>query len=220
MAMTAVAVPTEPLRPEEEKIFEAEFPRLTAAFTSERRVIEIFQNNKAFLHEACMIAKKEFKTDFRGINASSGFGWQLIRPEHLLRLTTDTGVANTEWTRTVAARGWTDWIGTAAAFNQIDEDAMVVMLAQMNFSTSPKSFAAVYRLANVVYPVWTFEWAMRMKDSLKVWEFPAPIVVKPKNFVYTRLKYTATGEDIPGVLGVTFAKATYLQTETPTLESP
>lgn len=215
----SVAVPVEALQPEEEKIFSAEFTRLTAAFTSERRVIEIFENNRAFIHEACMIAKKEFKTDFRGINASSGFGWQLLRPEHLHRLVADTGVTHTEWNVTVGAVGWSDWIGTSTTFNQIDEDALLVMLGQLNYSPSPKSYAAVYRLANVVYPVWYFEWAMRMRDALKVWEWPSPVVLKPKNFIYARLKYSATGEDIPGILGVTFCKATYLQTETPTLQN-
>ena len=216
----SASIPVENLTPEEMKIFNAEYPRLAAAFTSDRRVLEIFQNNAAFVLEACRIAKKEFKTDFRGINASSGFGWQLLRAEHLRRLTTDAGVAHTNWEITVGAQGWGDWIGTSTTFNQINEDAMVVLLAQLNYSPSPKSYAAIYRLANIVYPVWYFEWAMRMTDALKVWEFPAPMILRPRNFIYAQLKFTNTGEDIPAIQGITFAKASYLQLATPTLQSP
>jgi len=216
----AAKVPAQNLAPEESKIFEAEFPRLTAAFTSERRVIEIFEHNKAFIVEGARIAKDQFKEAFFGINASSGFGWQLLRPEHLLRTTSDSGVTNTEWIQTVGTAGWTDWIGTSTTMNQINDSALIVMLAQLNYAPSPKSYAVVHRLRNVIYPVWYFEWAIRMREALKVWEFPEPIILKPKAHIYSQLKYSATGEDIPAILGVTFAKADYLQTQTPTLESP
>jgi len=59
-----------------------------------------------------------------------------------------------------------------------------------------------------------------MTDSLQVWEFPSPFIIMPRNYFYFRLKYTTTGEDIAGILGITFAKASYIQTETPTLQSP
>jgi len=213
-------VEIEDLTKDELDIFEAEFLKLPAQFVTERKVIDIFENNKDFILECARMAKAKYKATFFGVDAQTGFGWQLIRPEHVLRLTTDTGVTNTEWKKTIAAPGWADWIGTSASPIKIKEEALLCLLGLVNYSPSPKAYACVLRLQNITYPIWYFERPMRVQDSLKVFELPKPKAILPERNLYGRLKYSATGEDETGLLGITFAEAWYLQTETPTVESP
>ena len=216
------AVPKEELAREGMEIFEAEFLSLPATFLADRKVMEIFENNRAFILECAKIAKAKFKASFYGVDAQTGFGWQLIRPEHLLRLTTDTGVTNTEWEKNIPVRGWRDWIGSSTTPNKIKEEALLCVLGIMNYSPSPKATACVVKVQNITYPVWYFERAMRvyMNNSLKVFQLPKPKAILPERNVYARLKYTMPGLDETGLLGITFAEASYLQVETPTVESP
>lgn len=213
-------IPKEELSREGMEMFEAEFLSLPASFLADRQVVDVFENNKSFILECAKIAAAKFKASFYGVDAQTGFGWQLIRPEHLQRLTTDTGVTNTEWKRTVAAPGWADWIGTSTSPRKIKEEALLCVLGLFNLSPSPKAYAAVFKVQNITYPVWYFERAMRVQNSLKVYALPKPKAILPERNVYARLKYSATGEDETGILGITFAEASYLQTETPTIESP
>jgi len=213
-------VPREELGKEELEIFDAEFLSLPASFLADRKVMEIFETNKDFILECAKMAKAKFNASFWGVDAQTGFGWQLIRPEHLLRLTTDTGVTNTEWKKTIAVAGWADWIGTSTTPNKIKEEAILCILGLFNFSPSPKAYACILKVQNITYPVWYFERAMRLQNSLKVFALPRPKAILPERTIYGQLKYSATGEDETGVLGITFAEAIYLQEKTPTLESP
>jgi len=213
-------VPREELGKEELEIFDAEFLSLPASFLADRKVMEIFENNKAFILECAKMAKAKFNASFWGVDAQTGFGWQLIRPEHLLRLTTDTGVANTEWKKTIAVAGWADWIGTSTTPNKIKEEAILCILGLFNYSPSPKAYACVMKIQNITYPVWYFERSMRLQNSLKVFALPKPKAILPERTIYAQLKYSATGEDETGILGICFGEAIYLQDKTPTLESP
>lgn len=214
----------ERLNNEENIIFDHEYDELTKVFSDQREIWDIFQRHRASVFHSCEVAKKEFKGDFWGIDAQTGFGWSLIRPEFLRRRTTDTGVTRTEWDQFPAVPGWADWIVGAAAGQpiQINEDCMLVLLAHGNYSPSVKSYAAKYQIGNHIYPIWYFEWGQRLLGSsgLKVWEFPKTMVVTPRTNMYVRLKYSATGLDIPLIHGIAFAEASYLQTETPTLQAP
>lgn len=213
-------VPKKELSRAELDIFEAEFLSLPASFLANRKVMEIFQNNKNFILECAKIAKSKFDASFYGVDAQTGFGWQLIRPEHVLRLTTDTGITNTEWKKTIAAPGWADWIGTSTTPNKIKEEALLCILGLLNYAPSPKAYAAILKVQNITYPAWYYERAMRVRNTLKVFALPKPKAILPERTVYGQLKYSATGEDETGLLGITFAEASYLQEKTPTVESP
>lgn len=213
-------VPKKALVGAELEIFNAEFLSLPASFIANRKVMEVFENSKDFILECAKMAKAKFEASFYGVDAQTGFGWQLIRPEHLLRLTTDTGVTNTEWKKTVATPGWADWIGTSTTPNKVKEEALLCVLGLLNYSPSPKVYAAILKVQNITYPTWYFERAMRLRNSLKVFALPRPKAILPERNVYAQLKYSTTGEDETGLLGITFAEASYLQEKTPTVESP
>ncbi|MFA5892324.1 MAG: hypothetical protein WDA27_15470 [Actinomycetota bacterium] len=203
---------------EENGIFATEFQSLVESFFVEREFAAIFLRNRDFLMEVAAKAKAEFQETFWGVLAQSGFGWGLIRPEHVRHLTTDADTVNIDWVRTVAAVGFTDWIGSAATKNQINRDAYLAIIGIGNFDASPKSVATRWNVEGTTHPVWDYEWSV--KNGLKLWSLPRPQSVSPRRSIHFRLKAIATGRDEPFLVGMTFARSNYLQQEAPDIESP
>ena len=212
------------LGPEESQIWDAEFVELTSAFSDDQqgeRIRAVFERSRNLIRGAAAIAKAEFRgSSFGGIDTQGGFGWQLLRPQHLRRLTTDAGVVNTDWKRTVAAPGWNYYVGTATAFNQINRRALVILLGIVNHDPSPKSVAMQLQIAGITYPVWDYYNAMKLEGGIRTWSFPKPKVIPALEQLKIQLFDHATGSDEPEILGVTYAEAGYLQLQAPALESP
>ena len=215
-------VEMDPLTTEEQSVFDLEYTELVTAFTPYRQVQDIFMDRKDYVLNVCQMAKKQFTETFYGIDASGGFGFTMIRPEHVRRLTTDTGTTHTTWEVAVGTQGWANWIGSATTANKLKKEALIVILGLIDYVPSPKASAMIAKFANITFPVWYFEFAMRYQGAqgVHVWKLPKPKVIFPDKPIYIQVKYTATGLDELALLGITFAKADYLQTATPTVESP
>lgn len=208
----------------EQRIWDSEYDELVSTFNGTQpgvRIKAIFDRNRQFLHYAATVAKAQFKGEaFGGVDATGGFGWQLLRPEHVLHLTTDSDAVDIDWTRTVTAVGWNYFIGTATAFNQINRRALVVLLGIWNHNPSPKSIGALLQVENVTYPPYDFYSAMKANGGLRVWSFPKPKIVTALAQITLRMRDIATGADEPQLVGLTYAESGYLQTQVPDLEAP
>ncbi len=213
-----------PLTTDEDKIWEAEWPRLIAAFARDQqgeRIRLMFEENKGFIKNAAGIAKAHFQgASFGGVDAQGGFGWQLLRPEHVRHLTTDSAGVDIDWTRTVAAVGFNYFIGTAAAANQINRRALVVLIGLVNHNPSPKSIGAQLQIEGILYPPSDFYYAMKLEGVMRAWAIPKPKVIPPLGNLRLQMRDVATGADEPQLLGITYAESGYLQTQVPNLESP
>lgn len=210
---------TQALGPQEESFFQSEYQNLVDAFLVEREFSAVFLRARDWLHAIAMRAKAELGEAFNGVLAQTGFGWQLIQPEHVLRLTTDGATVHIDWTRAPATVGWKDWIASAATRNVIHRDVgFVAIVGQGNYIAAPKSVATHYSIGGVSHPVWDYQWAVR--TGLGVWALPEPQALGGRTSFNTRLKDIATGADEPFLFGMTFARASYLQNETPTVDAP
>lgn len=219
MASTPIALDSK-----EGQIWEAEFVELTSAFALDQqgeRIRAIFERSRSLIQGAAAIAKAEFRgSSFGGVDAQGGFGWQLLRPQHLRRLTTDAGVTDTDWKRTIAIPGWNYYIGTATAFNQISRRALVVLLGLINHDPSPKSVAMQLQIAGITYPIWDMYEPMKLEGGTRILSFPKPKVIPPLEQLKVQLFDHAAGSDEPQILGITYAESGYLQLQQPALESP
>lgn len=222
-----------PLTGDEERIWESEWVELTAAFGRDQPgelIRRVFERNKAFVKGAAGIAKAEFRgSSFLGIDAQGQFGWSLLRPEHVLRSSTNTVAGTTatdsiSWRRTITATGFNFFIGTSTVFNQISRRALLVLLGIVNHDPTPKSMAAQLLVAGISYPIYELYWANKMggvtAGGMRLFAFPKPKIIPPLEQIKLQLKDIATGTDEPQLLGITYAEGGYLQNLTPTLESP
>lgn len=208
----------------EQAIFDNEWGELVSTFSPDQpgeRIRALFERNRPFILECAQYSKAQFKGEtFYGLEPVGGFGWSLLRPQHLRRLTTDTGTTNADWRRTVTAPGYNYYIGTAAAFAQINRRACVVILGVHNHSPSPKSVGALLQVSSISYPPFDFINAMRAYRSSKIWGLPKPKYIPALEQLTLRMYDDATGLDEPQILGITFAESGYLQLQNPALEAP
>jgi len=199
----------------ENTLWTTEFQALVNSFLEFREFAAAYLRAQPWLQVVAQRAKAELKEAFNGILAQTGFGWSLIQPEHF-RATTTTQTQ--DWVRNPTAVGWNDWIGSAATKNQINEDAFIAIIGLGNYEPSPKSVATHLNVEGVTSPVWDYQFAVR--TGLKVWGLPQAIALSPKSSVHFRVKDIATGRDEPYPFGITYARSSYLQDETPTLQAP
>lgn len=226
-----MAVTPIPLTDQEKGILAAEWTTLVSeysAYQPDEHISAIFQRNQAFVFDMAGIAKATFKgQSFNGIDAQGGFGWSVLRPEHLLRTSTGTTSGTTssatggaDWTRAIAAPGWNFFIGTTTVNNQVSRRAFLILLGIVNHSPSPKSVGAQLKISGVTYPAWDIYWPMRGKQLYTAWAIPKPKALQPLDIFTLQMKDIATGADEPQIIGITYAEAGYLQLQNPTLESP
>ena len=199
----------------ERQIWDAEYLSLVESLFEFREQATIYNRARTFLLNVGMRAKAELKEAFNGINAQTGFGWGLIQPEYL-RATTTTNTI--DWKQTLATTGWQDWLGSAATKNQINEDLFLAIIGLGNYDPSPKSVAVHLNVEGVTAPVFDFQYAVR--NGLKAWGLPQPIGLSPKASIHWRQKPIATGSEEMYPFGIAYARSSYLQDETPTLQAP
>ena len=189
------------------EVFNTEFSRLMGIRLQQRDFLDAFTENKPYFEQQLGIAKEKFDGAlFAGVNSSADqFGMTYIRPEH---------VGRTNWSQSITATGWQDWIGTNAVPEIINKDAMVVPVALANYSPSPLSSAAKFFDTSRIYPVWYLTPGFRF-GNLSFYQLPKPITYNPNANFNIRAKYNSTGTDQLALLGLTFAKGAYLGKETP-----
>ena len=213
-----------PFTVDETKIWEAEFMELTGSFARDQqgeRIRLMFDRNKEFLRNAGGIAKSHFQgASFGGVDAQGGFGWTLLRPEHLLHTTANADSVNIDWKRSPATDGFNYFIGSATVFNQINRRALVVLLGIVNHQPTTKSVGAQFQIEGILYPPYDFYTAMRLLGSARVWSLPKPKVIPPLGQLKLQMRDVDTGLDEPQILGITYAESGYLQTQVPDLEAP
>lgn len=193
---------------DEKTIFDLEFDRFLTTHFREREMVDIVTDHKDYLLGSAQVAKEKFTgNSFGGVNAgSSEFGWTLIRPEWY-------GLTN--WIVNIAATGWANWIGTAAAPIKLNKEALAVIMGYQNFAPVTKATAVKATIGGqITYPIQYLEYALRT-GNLPIYEAAKPYRVLPEQTFNTRVKYDFLGVDELSLFGVGFAKGTYLVTETP-----
>ena len=235
--MAAPAPPsTTPLSGTEATIWDNEWPLLTAAYSATQQgeyIRAIFEHAKPFVRSAAEYAKSLFgNAVFGGIDAQGGFGWQILRPEHLLR--TSTGGVNSaistapdgmDWTASFpSAHSFQFFVGTASAFSVINRRAVVVLIGLASFAPSPKVIEAQVLIGGVTFPIYSVYWPFQITSPnpniYAAWGFPTPKTIPRLQQVKVLLNPKVAGADEIAVLGVTYGEASYIQAQTPTLESP
>lgn len=212
-------------------IWEQEWSELISVWTREQqgeRIRSVFERNKGFIRAAAGIAKSQFRQEaFNGIDAQGGFGWGLLRPQHLLRSTTGTtagttasSVGGVDWSRLVTATGWNFYIGTSTVFNQINRRATVLLLGLVNHNPIPKSTAMQLQISGITYPPWDLYHAMKYEGGVRTWAFPKPKLIPQLEQLKIQMFDTLTGGDEPQILGIIYAESGYLQLQQPALEAP
>lgn len=224
--------PTQNITDGENALFNLEWPALVGAYASDQPgeyIKQLFERNKEFIRYAVSVAKATFQQPFNGVDAQSGIGWQLLRPEVVLRSSTGTVAGTTansftDWTRAVAATGFNFWIGTSTTFNQINRRALIVILGVADWSPAPKSTALQLFIQGLTYPVYDYYYQMKYGQSVpgvgSIFGFPQPKLINRLDQFKIQSKDSFTGSDELQLLGVMIGESGYLQLQSPALETP
>jgi len=206
------AVKFKAMTDKEIEIFDKEWDALVAMHFAERKIIDIFEKNKAYVAESADLACAKMKKPYGGINAAAGqIGPTMPRPEFYR----DYEDPSAKWEVNVTATGWANLWGTAANKLKVEEEALYVHLGLINYCPSPKSTAWRIEMEDKILPVYNIEHAMRSEGAIKVFEFAKPHRIVPESSFYTRVKYDALGVDELAPLGIIFADGAQLRKETP-----
>lgn len=217
----------ETLDPKEQGIWDAEFQNLVDSFLVEREFSSVFLRSRAFLNNLAGRAKAELSEVFNGVLAQTGFGWQLIQPDHVGRTTTNTTnpaaagglITPNSWRRAPAVAQYNDWLGSAATRSQINRDVgFIGIIGFGDYAPVPTCTAARWAIEGITHPVWDFQWAVR--NGLRVWGLPEPQGIGSRSSFNFRLKDINTGNDEAFLFGITYARSQYLARETPGLDAP
>jgi hypothetical protein len=180
---------------------------------AQRDVMNLFENNVAYLLQAMDVSKAQFESKpFGGFNARSNeFGMTIIRPEH---------VGFSSWDGSNTATGWGNWIGSAASPITISSETFMAVLGLVNYDPSPKTSAVRFAVGNTSFPVWYFENNQREFDSVRLFELPKKIWLESEIQFFARKKRDAIGTDSLALMGLTFTEGPTLLLESPTPTSP
>ncbi len=206
----------EELSASEDKIFEDEWDRFVTRHFKQREAVDIFQDNRDQIKEACRIAKYQLESPFGGANAGTNeFGWMPIMPNFILATTTPTYATGT-WvqyltTANVSSR-WIAWLGSSSSKIKLSKYATMIMIAVHEPEEVAKVGGLVANIKGKDYPIWYFDDVM-MEQDYKVFELPAPIVVEKEQEFYIRQLVMRAGRSQLRPLGVYFAKGDHMRDE-------
>ncbi|MCZ7404300.1 MAG: hypothetical protein O8C67_05125 [Candidatus Methanoperedens sp.] len=197
----------------EVELFDKELKPTMASILANRDVLNLFENNVAYLLQAMDVAKAQFQSKpFGGFNARSNeFGMTVIRPEHL---------GFSTWDGSNTALGWGNWIGTAAVPITISSSVFIAILGLVNYDASPKCSAVRMGVGNTQFPVWYFENNQRENTSVRLFELPKKIWLESEIQFYARKKRDVVGSDSLALMGLAFVEGPTLLLESPTPLSP
>lgn len=212
------------LSAEEEEIFNAEWSLLFTRRFRQREVMDIYEDHRDSILDACKVAKYELEADFGGANARTNeFGWMPILPNHLL--TTDTGgPANSydeaSWDRFITTDnvtsnpsnnyGWINWIGTPSANLKLSKYCCLVCVGFADPVPNPKIDAILAKIKSVDYPIWYFGDRLSETDYHAM-ELTMPFIVEPEQEFYLQTLCGRAGLDRLRPLGAMFAKGDYMR---------
>lgn len=206
----------EELTQTEDDLFEAEWDRFITRHFKQREAVDIFQDNKDQIKEACRIAKYQLESPFGGANAGTNeFGWMPIMPNFLLAAAAPTYATGT-WvqyltTANVSSR-WIDWLGSSSSKIKLSKYATMIIIAFHEAEEMSKVGGLVANIKGVGYPIWYFDDVM-MEQDYKVFELPDPVVVEKEQEFYIRELVMRAGRSQLRPLGVYFAKGDHMRDE-------
>jgi len=205
------------LTQEEESLFETEFPLLLTRHFKVREYIDIFQDHKEIIKEACRVAKYQLEAAFGGVNARSNeFGWGPIQPNHLLATSSPTYNTRT-WqdylTTSDVTTGWADWIGSSSSKFKLSKYSTIVIIGFADPAEIPKIDAVLAEVKNVSYPIWYFGDILEESDY-HIFELPTPIILEKEQEMYIQRLVGRAGLTKFRPIGLNFSKGDYMRSKT------
>jgi len=204
------------LSKEEDDLFEDEWDAFVTKHFKSRETVDVFQNHKEAIKEACRIAKYQLEASFGGINANTNeFGWMPIMPNFLLATTTPTYETST-WKQYISTEDvtnrWKDWIGTSESNLKLSDNASLIMIGFADPSDEPKVDAIQAKVKSSNYPIWYFGDMMRNTDY-SVYELTVPPIIEPGQEFYLQQLCGRAGVSEIHPLGVYFAKGDHMRNQ-------
>ena len=232
--------PTEPLTAKENEIFEREFPIITSALSfnvsQKLRLIgakpdeilwhginDWFQYYKETIRAAVQIAKASLQPKagaFQGMDASTGFGWMITLPDHLVPT-----AQGRVWEATPGGTGWRGYIHNGAigdAYNAsplyMRKATLVVVCGHVDYSGVAHAQRVQYELNGKLLPVANLEYGFQL-GSLPISMLGVPVIFKPAVQYRSRAYFKTTDAQALAPLAITFATADWLRSPDPTQPS-
>jgi len=202
------------LSADEDALFEAEWDAFVTKHFREREVVDVFQDHRDAIKEACRIAKYQLESSFGGLNANTNeFGWMPIMPNFLLATGTPTYATST-WrqyitTSDVTTR-WKDWIGSSDSNLKLSKYATMIMIGFEDLADVAKIDGLLAKVKSKDYPIWYFGDMMRNTDQ-RIYELTTPIVVEKEQEFYLQQLCGRAGVSELHPLGVYFAKGDHMR---------
>lgn len=199
----------------EDKLFEDQWDKFVVKHFRAREFLDIFQDHKETVKEACRVAKYQLEAPFGGANAGTNqFGWGPILPNHLLAVATPT-YATATWmqyitTANVSSR-WIDWIGTSASNLKLTKYGTMCVIGFADPEEGSSKIGAILaKIKGRDYPIWDFSDVMQDTD-LKVYELIEPFIVEKEQEFYLQQRADRSGATQIRPFGVFFAKGDYMR---------
>lgn len=210
------------LSEKEQEIFNKEWDSFVATHLAQRDFVDIFEDNKEQILEACKIAKYQLECDFGGVNCKTNeFGWQEIHPAILQTSSSATTYSVNTWHKNYATSDvttiWKDWIGTSSASLQLSKYATMIVIGFIDPVENPKVDAIKATIKGNEYPIWYMQNAMMPNagnNNLHVYELPKPFVVEKEQNMYLQARIARAGDDELRPIGVYFGRGDHLRSKT------
>ena len=198
----------------ENDLFESEWDAFVTKHFRSRETVDIFQDHKANIKEACRIAKYQLESSFGGLNANSNeFGWMPIMPNFLLATAAPT-YATATWMKYITTANvttrWIDWIGSSSTNLKLSKYGTLIIIGFADPADVAKIDAIQANVKGKEYPIWYFGEKMRDTDQ-KLYELTAPIVVEKEQEFYLQILCGRAGVTELRPLGVYFAKGDHMR---------
>lgn len=209
------------LSTKEQEIFDKEWDSFVATHVVQRDIVDMYEDNKAQIQEACQIAKYQLEVDFGGIMAKTNeFGWQEIHPNVLLGTTSRSTAIYSEntWAKNYTSANvsslWNDWIGTSTSDTALSKYATMIIIGFADMIDVPKVHAIKAKIKGTDYPIVYMQNAMEVPGAYHVYELPKPWLVEKEQNMYLQVKVVRAGDDALRPIGAYFARGDQLRSKT------
>jgi len=164
----------------------------------------------------CMRAKQMLAVTFTGTDGIAGFGFTMIRREHVVD---PTGTQMTTWKMVPAAAGWQDHIASATTPLMITRDdfgcMVIVGIGTLQANPNVSAYKFVYQGSEKA--VQYMERQFR-RSEIQEYYLSNPILYARDEEIYSRMKVDVANQPIEVYwLGVAYAKISWIRAETPSL---
>lgn len=205
------------LTQEEDDLFELEWDKVVTRHFIVREWLDIYQDHKEAIKEACRIAKYQLESPFGGFNARTNeFGWTPIQPNHLLATSSavySTATWNKWWATSDVTTRWADFVGSSTTNFKLSKYSTLCIVGFADPVEVPKIDAILARVKSIDYPIWYFADQMAEQD-MHVVEAVEPIILEKEQEMYLQVLVGRAGLSKFRPLGINFSKGDYLRQKT------